>query len=126
MDDVSDLVRQIEEHKAVVARLQTERRSTVTTLRKDGRCPSCEGRRFLHAPQMLARADGGSRPSPAVVQPSAWRRAVLGQFEAYACTSCGWVEWYVTDPKSLDQIAAKMTDYRIVDATDRGKGATYR
>ncbi len=106
------------------AELGAQHRPT-PTLRQQGVCPACGGRRFLHAPSVLDRADGG--PSElALAKPSIWRSRVFGVFEAYACVGCGWVEWYVKDPASLEELPNKKEGFIIADTSIAAPETPYR
>ena len=106
------------------AELGAQHRPT-PTLRQQGVCPACGGRRFLHAPSVLDRADGG--PSElALAKPSIWRSRVFCVFEAYACVGCGWVEWYVKDPASLEELPNKKEGFIIVDTSIAAPETPYR
>jgi hypothetical protein len=68
------------------------------TMRGQVRCRACNCRRIAHAPTVLDRSDE-ERKALALFQPTWWK--VVGQLEAYACTRCGLVEWWVADPSTL-------------------------
>lgn len=71
------------------------------TMRGQLRCRACSCRRIAHVPRVLDRADGSTREPMALYQPSFWSSKTQGDLEAYVCTGCGLVEWWVTDPGSL-------------------------
>ena len=71
------------------------------TMRGQMRCRACNCRRIAHAPKILDRADGDERKELALYRPSWWSGKVNGVFEAYVCTRCGLVEWWVADPSTL-------------------------
>lgn len=91
------------------------------TMRGDTRCPACGGRRILHAAQVLDRGDGGRYPM-AIVQPSAWRGKVKGEFELCVCTRCGACEWYARDAAEIEPDG---TCFRVFEVEDP-RGAGYR
>lgn len=72
------------------------------TMRGQLRCPACGCRRIAHALSVLDRADSGGRKEMALFQPSMWWSKTHGTLEAYVCTKCGVVEWWVKDPGSLE------------------------
>ncbi len=111
-----------------LGRLRSElgRRASPPTLRQQGCCPSCGGRRFLHAPTVLDRGEGSGANEMALAKPSIWRSRVFGVLEAYACVGCGWVEWYVKDPKALEDLPSKMESFAIIDTTVVAPDAPYR
>lgn len=123
MSEPTDLERRLEalEHelRRVTNELSAQRASP--TLRRDGRCPSCDGRRFLHAPTVLDRSESG-RDEMAIAKPSVWREATFGTLEAYACLGCGWVEWYVKAPATLEELPSKMEQFVIYDTTNPPRG----
>ena len=67
-------------------------------------CPLCGGREVLFAAEVLDRADGPLRAVMTLEQPRLLSTRGRGQFEAWVCTACGWVEWYV--PK-LSEVEVK-------------------
>lgn len=71
------------------------------TMRGQLRCRACNCRRIAHAPKVLDRADGDDRKALALYRPSWWSGKVNGELEAYICTRCGLVEWWVSDPSTL-------------------------
>jgi hypothetical protein len=71
------------------------------TMRGQLRCRACNCRRIAHAPKILDRGDDDTRHSMALFQPSWWSNKTGGKLEAYACTRCGLVEWWVSDPSTL-------------------------
>lgn len=72
------------------------------TMRGQLRCRACNCRRIAHAPRVLDRGDDGTRKEMALYQPSWWSDKTQGHLEAYVCTRCGLVEWWVTDPSALE------------------------
>jgi DNA-directed RNA polymerase subunit RPC12/RpoP len=70
------------------------------SLKRDLRCPHCEGRLVWHVAQMHERGEAGAFEKP--IQPL---NVVLhekffklyngvGYFETYICKRCGFTEWY--------------------------------
>lgn len=86
------------------AQLDSARLAEPPTMRGRTRCPSCHATRIAHARKILDRGDGDMRKALALCQPSWWSSTVVGEFEAYACTGCGLVEWYVKDPGTLRDV----------------------
>ena len=82
--------------------LRTARSHIDLTMRGQLRCRACNCRRIAHAPQVLDSSESGARRAMAIYQPSIWSGKTKGQLEAYACTRCGLVEWWVTDPSTLE------------------------
>ncbi len=119
MSDSDKLEARLEAMQQELERLREEisRRVAPPTLRQQGCCPSCGGRRFLHAPTVLDRGDSGTAAEMALAKPSIWRSRVFGVLEAYACVRCGWVEWYVKDPNALEELPSKMESFVIVDTS---------
>ena len=87
------------------------------TLKRDTRCPACSGRRVIHAPQILDRDQGG-RNELALAQPSVWKSAGLGEFEAFVCASCGFCELWVKNVADVvaSMKAGNLKSFRLIDA----------
>lgn len=86
------------------------------TMRGRLTCPVCAGRKLLHATEIVDRAEGFLRPGMAIEQHKWWGDLEgTGLFEAWICTSCGLVEWYVPD---LSKVKVDGSTKRIVEAGD--------
>jgi hypothetical protein len=117
---MADEVAQLKAQLAVVMKQLTELRAQLdaarlhdaATMRARLRCPACDSARLAHAKQVLDRGHGDSRNVMALIQPSGWSSKVIGELEAFACTGCGLVEWYVKDPEGLREVKGQMV---IVD-----------
>jgi len=85
-------------------------------MKRDGRCPKCQGERILHIES--------SRPEE---QRMLWRRAErtgilggtghvlegVGRVEAYVCAGCGYLEEYICRPETIpwdDVVGARWVD----------------
>lgn len=68
------------------------------SMRSRGRCPDCGRGSLIHAARVLDRAEAFFRSAMALYQPSQWSFTGRGQFEAWICTGCGLMEWYVITP----------------------------
>jgi hypothetical protein len=91
------------------ARLDSARLAEAPTMRARTKCPSCGVTRIAHARHVLDRGDGDARKVMALNQPSWWSDKLVGELEAYACTGCGLVEWYVKDPGTLREVKNQIT-----------------
>jgi hypothetical protein len=91
------------------AQLDNARLHVVPTMRARLRCPACGTARLAHAKHVLDRGDGDARKVMALNQPSWWSDKLVGELEAFACTSCGLVEWYVKDPGGLREVKGQIT-----------------
>jgi hypothetical protein len=104
-DDIELLRTELAALRDEVGALQRDLRMARThidlTMRGQLRCRACNCRRIAHAPKVLDRADGDERKELALYRPSWWSGKVHGVFEAYACTRCGLVEWWISDPATL-------------------------
>ena len=113
MADDQQLLRELEALRAEVAQLRaqldTARLALTPTMRARLRCPACGSARLAHAKQVLDRGDGDARKVMALNQPSWWSDKLVGELEAFACTACGLVEWYVKDPKGLREVKGQLT-----------------
>ena len=109
----------LREEVAVLQRdLRAARAHVDLTMRGQLRCRACGCRRIAHAPQVRDSTEGGGRGTLALYQPSIWSGKVKGQLEAYACTQCGLVEWWVSDPATLE---AHEKYLHIIDGDGGGK-----
>ena len=108
-----DLPEQLARLAARVASLETELRETRAsldaaragldlTMRGQGRCRACGGDTILHAMTVLDRTHYGTPAPMAVALKGTWVPKPVGQFEIYLCVGCGFTEWYVKDPGSLE------------------------
>src|SRR6187200_2545642 len=91
------------------AQLDSSRLHQAPTMRARLRCPACGNARLAHAKEVLDRGDGDSRKVMALNQPSWWSDKLVGELEAFACTTCGLVEWYVKDPGGLREVKGQIT-----------------
>ena len=101
------------------AQLDQARLAAAPTMRARTCCPACGATRIAHAASILDRANGDTRMPLALNQPSWWSDKVIGELEAFACTSCGLVEWYVKDPGGLREVKSQVT---ILDGDARDSG----
>ena len=90
------------------AQLDAAKLNSAPTMRARLRCPACGSARLAHAKQVLDRGDGDARKVMALNQPSWWSDKLVGELEAFACTKCGLVEWYVKDPASLREVKGQL------------------
>jgi hypothetical protein len=108
---------------ALDAELRRAHQRVDLTMRGQLRCRACSCRRIAHAMQVLDRGDGDARKPMSLYQPSWWSSKTQGKLEAYVCTGCGLVEWWVNDPGALQA----HDDYlRIIDGEALGDKAPYR
>ena len=94
--------------------LRTAQGHVDLTMRGRGQCRVCGCKRIAHALKILDSSEGGQRLEMALFQPSIWRSKTHGKLEAYICTACGIVEWYVKDPGTLEEHEDHL---RILDGT---------
>jgi hypothetical protein len=105
LEEIAALRAQLVELKA---QLDSARLHTAPTMRVRLKCPACGGARIAHANQVLDRGDGDARKVMALNQPSWWSDKLVGELEAFACCSCGLVEWYVKQPKGLREVKGQL------------------
>ncbi|HHH29253.1 MAG TPA: hypothetical protein ENK57_13045 [Polyangiaceae bacterium] len=65
-------------------------------------CPHCQGRRVYHVKEVLDRGDGNIKQPFSVSTKGFWAPKPIGRFSCWVCAGCGFAEWYVQDPRSLD------------------------
>lgn len=97
-DAVEEAAHTLDHLSAVTAGDTTEPKRS---LRARGRCPACGCGDLIHATRVLDRAEAFVRAAMALYQPSVWRLTGEGQFEAWICTGCGLMEWYVSTPDQV-------------------------
>jgi hypothetical protein len=114
----------LREELAILHRdLRVARTHIDLTMRGQLRCRACNCRRIAHAPTVLDRGDNDSAQALALFRPSWWSGKVKGQLEAYVCTRCGLVEWWVSDPSSLEEHEKYL---HIIDGDITGPKDPYR
>jgi hypothetical protein len=110
-----------------VAALESDLRGARThidlTMRGQLRCRACGCRKIAHAMKVLDRGESDARHPMALYKPSWWSSKTGGHLEAYVCTGCGLVEWWVTDAGALQPIEGVL---RILDGEIAGDKAPYR
>lgn len=113
MADESLLAEVVAQLRAEVQQLRAQvdnaRLHHAPTMRARLRCPACGSARIAHANQVLDRGDGDARKPMAFNRPSWWSDKLVGELEAFACTACGLVEWYVKDPGGLREVKGQLT-----------------
>jgi hypothetical protein len=106
------LLRELAELRAEVTQLRAQldlaRLHQAPTMRARLRCPACGNARLAHAKQVLDRGDGDAHKPMALNRPSWWSGKLVGELEAFACTACGLVEWYVKDPGGLREVKGQI------------------
>jgi|RhiMetdeSRZDD1v2_1073273.scaffolds.fasta_scaffold2830228_1 hypothetical protein len=105
------------------AQLSAAREGLDLTMRGQGRCRACGGSAILHAMTVLDRTQYGTPAPMAVALKGTWVPKPVGTFEIYLCVGCGFTEWYVRDPDSLDVDGEKI---KTLDSEDPGKSGPYR
>lgn len=103
--------------------LRTARSHIDLTMRGQMRCRACNCRRIAHAPKVLDRMRSTGGGAMALYQSSVWSGKTHGELEAYACTRCGLVEWWVSDPTTLEPHEEFL---RIIDGDVSGPKDPYR
>jgi predicted nucleic-acid-binding Zn-ribbon protein len=121
--ELSRLRAELDTLRLELAALSTRQPRLEPTMRRRLRCPGCGCRRIAHAREILDRGDSDSREPMALYQPSWWSSKVVGELEAYVCTECGLVEWYVKDPAALRDHDKYMA---IVDGSGPDEQGPYR
>jgi hypothetical protein len=89
-------------------------------MRAEVRCPACGCRKILHVSEILD-STGAGREKLSLAQPSRWSKQRVGELEAYVCTGCRLVEWYVKDLAGLEVDEDKV---RLLDGD--AEGGPYR
>ncbi|MBX3274608.1 MAG: hypothetical protein KF729_30360 [Sandaracinaceae bacterium] len=90
------------------------------TMKERRRCPSCGGTELYFAPQLVAQLFAGIPFALGVRARAVGRAQTTGDFEAYACTRCGLVEWHA---KPIDPaLAARAGLTRIEPPPDDPRG----
>ncbi len=94
------------------------------TMRGQLRCRACNCRRIAHAPRVLDRTRNMLSDEPlALYRVHVWSDDARGELEAYICTRCGLVEWWVIDPSALEPHEEHL---RILDGDVSGPKDPYR
>lgn len=87
-----------------------------TTMRALLECPHCETRRLYHIKRVLDRGDSNSEHHFSVTTKGFWSPKPIGRFSCWVCAGCGYTEWYVTDPQTLE------IDEQTIELVDIGEG----
>ncbi len=111
------------EQERLRAEVSAARDRIKLSMRGQTRCPACGCNSIIHATEILDRGDGNQRYPLALAKPSAWRGRTVGELEAYICTDCGLVEWYVKDPAEVEIDGDK---FRLLTGKIPTKDTPYR
>ena len=104
-DLLSELATMKQLVQALEARLDAVRGVEAPTMRARLRCPACGVARIAHARKILDRGDyNGAHPMAIAQTGGFFSTHAVGELEAYTCTGCGLVEWYVKEPAKLKPI----------------------
>jgi hypothetical protein len=130
MAEIDDLRRELAALRSDLTALRdtlaTVRHHTEPTMRRRLRCPACGCARIAHAMTILDRGADHifDRLSLHPTNVRWWGAGgAAGELEAYACTGCGLLEWYVKEPAKL----ADDGDYlRIIDGGSPDDQGPYR
>lgn len=93
------------------------------TMRGQLRCRACNCRRIAHAPKVLDRSRSFDHALSLYRTSGFLSNEDYGQLEAYICTRCGLVEWWVTNPATLQ---AHPDHLHIIDGDVSGPKDPYR
>lgn len=72
-------------------------------MKTSGQCQKCQGKEIFHSPYVMDRGDGNEAMCLAIGRGDAITGNDLGVFEVYACTDCGYCEFYVVNPRELKE-----------------------
>jgi hypothetical protein len=97
--EVARLSRELESAREALAAQQASPRQTMRGLLE---CPHCSGRRVYHIRRVLDRGDANSEHHFSVTTKGFWSPKPVGRFACWVCAGCGFTEWYVSDPQSLE------------------------
>ena len=126
-DEVEELRAEVAALREAVTTLMSELRSARShidlTMRGQMRCRACNCRRIAHAPQVLDRSRNFDHQLALYRKQGFLSSESFGVFEAYICTRCGLVEWWVTDPSSLQPHENHLS---IIDGDVSGPKDPYR
>ena len=70
-------------------------------MKASGKCPKCSNTALYYSPQIMDRGDGNEANPLAIGRTDAIHARIYGQFEVYACRSCGLAELYVLEANKL-------------------------
>ncbi|MBN1617802.1 hypothetical protein JW887_00470 [Candidatus Dojkabacteria bacterium] len=71
-------------------------------MKKTKKCTKCESTEIFYLESVVDRAHGNNASKLLVgLKNDFWRGKIGGEIEAYICANCGYVEFYLKDPKSL-------------------------
>jgi hypothetical protein len=125
MSDDARLAARIEALEAQIAALRRElhelRGGRAASMAGDVRCPACGSRRLLHALEIGGPHDPNTRL--ALAQPSLWSSRRVGHLQAYICTGCRLMEWYVEDLEDVDVDEQRIF---LIDGEDQAGSGPYR
>jgi hypothetical protein len=114
------------EREVVNLRDRLARGEARPSLRQQGVCGCCGGRRVFYTPEVLDRGEGNTREPMAIAASGFWRNRPRGALELYACVACGFVEWYVKDPNELEELPKEDAKYIVLDTDARDPHGPYR
>lgn len=106
------------ENRGALEAAQQATQRTLGTMRVELRCPACEGRRILHAREIVDRTDS-AKQQLAVTATGFWATKPVGKFECYICARCGHTEWHVPHP---EEIAIDGDKIALLEAEAPSKG----
>jgi hypothetical protein len=125
MSDDARLSARIEALEAQVTALRRElhelRGGRAASMAGDARCPACGSRRLLHALEIGGPHDPATRL--ALSQPSLWSSRRVGNLQAYICSGCRLMEWYVDDLTDVDADGQRVV---LIDGEDEAGHGPYR
>ncbi len=73
-------------------------------MKTSGTCIKCKKGKIFHAHDVLDRGEGNSGLPMALGRTGVIHARDFGTLEAYVCLHCGYTEFYVQDPKELEDI----------------------
>jgi len=110
------------EQERVRAEICAARGRVNLSMRRQIQCPACGCTTIVHATEVLDRSDGTRYPL-ALAKPSIWRSRTVGHLEAYICSDCALVEWYVKD---LDEVEIDGDKFRLLQGKPPAPPTPYR
>jgi hypothetical protein len=105
------------------AEVEAMRAGRAPTIRSTGRCPACGGTKAIHVPKVLEQTHGGLQALAIAQDVSWWGAKPVAPLSVYACSACGFVEWYVSTFEGIQIDGDKVRD---ASAQEPPEGGPYR